>query len=296
VALDKITLPDEDALEATYSARLKASDGWRRGRIAALAGGLVVGAVIGAAAAGPSGLVGGLVGALAGLGVWALALSRSARGHARSDAVAAWTTARGLTIAASAPAFVDTPLLRNGYRRTYGAAYAGTVQGHPVTLFTYTYVTRETRTTTSTDANGNTTTSTYEVDVDHDYTICRVALPHPAVPRLVLEQRGALSLRVFDKLATAVTDGRTVELESVEFDKRYRLTVQDATNEVALRRVFAPATIVWFLDHGPAHVEIEGGALVIPIAGHQGDPDDLDALLATGIDVADELGAQLAIA
>ena len=292
--LEPISLPDEDALQSIYSARLRASSGWRQAGIAVVIGGLIAGAGIGAAAAGPPGLAGGIGGALLGLGGWALLVSRSARRHARSDAVAAWTTARSLTPVPS-PGYSDTPLLRNGYRREYGAAYGGTVQGHPVTLFAFTYVTRETRTTTTTDANGNTTTRTYQVDVDHDFTICRVALPHPAVDRLVLEQRGALSLRMFDRVASAATDGRTVELESVEFDKRYRLTVRDATDDVALRRVFSPATIVWLLDHGPARVELEGGALVVPIAGHTGDPDDLDALLGSGIGVADELGPQLAI-
>ncbi len=294
MALEPITLPDEDALQTTYSAGLRASTGWRQGRIAAVGGGLVAGALLGAAAAGPAGLAGGAVGALLGLATWALLLARAARGRARADATAAWTSARALTFSAQAPPFTDTPFLRSGYRREYGVAYSGIVQGHAVSLFAFTYVTRETRTSTSTDANGHTTTRTYEVDVDHDFTVCRVDLPHPAIPRLVLEERGGLSLRVFDKVTSAVTDGRTVELESVEFAKRYRLTVQDATDDVALRRVFSPATIVWFLDHGPTHMEVEGGALVVPINGHIGDPDDLDALLANGIDIADEIGPQLA--
>jgi hypothetical protein len=284
--------PDETRLADQFAGEMRASGGWRKGRIASPAGFAVVGGTIGFLAAHGPGLVAAPVGAAIGYGVWSLALGRSAAGKARAVALEAWTGARGLT-AVETPPFADTALLRNGYRRSYGTGYQGTIAGRDGIIFPYTYVSRETRTRTTTDANGNTHTETYEVDVDHDYTICRVALPHATIPRLSLSQRGGLGFRFLDGIGSALTSDHTVELESVEFDKRYRLEVADGSDDLAVRRLFTPVTIVWFTAHGPDSLELENGALVIPIPGRTDDPDTLEALYETGEAVTEQLAAGL---
>lgn len=49
--------------------------------------------------------------------------------------------------------------------------------------------------------------------------------------------------RVFDKLESAFTKHRAVELESIEFNEKFDLEIADSADDVWIRQVFDPQTI-----------------------------------------------------
>lgn len=86
---------------------------------------------------------------------------------------------------------------------------------------------------------------------------------------------------LFNGLVGALSSWREVELESVEFERRFALWVSDGTDDVAVRRFFTPAMIARCLDQPPAgRLEIGGGLLCLSVLQHLVEPDDLGAAAA----------------
>ncbi len=81
---------------------------------------------------------------------------------------------------------------------------------------------------------------------------------------------------LFNGIVGALSSWREVELESVDFEKRFALWVSDGTDDLAVRRFFTPAMIARCLDDPPAgRLEIGAGLLCLSLEDHLIEPDDL---------------------
>jgi hypothetical protein len=82
-----------------------------------------------------------------------------------------------------------------------------------------------------------------------------------------------------EKLSAAFGPSRVVETESVEFNNRYSLTVNDAADQAAVLRVFTPAMVVRLIagEFPQTTFQFERGALAY-VWGDQYDVEDLEEI------------------
>jgi hypothetical protein len=220
------------------------------------------------------------VSALIGLAIaWAVANSR-----AKSAFLEAWALSRGWADASDLLLEKATPLLRNGDRRHSEHHFAGVLANDPAVICHYTYEVRH----TSTDSRG-VSSETWE---DHPFTLVQAAVTARGIPRLSMHPRAFLDNRLFDRLDSAVTTDRVVELESADLEKRYKLEVADEADDMAVHVLFEPSFMMWCLDQATQKLlfEIEHDTLVVAVPGHSYDPETLDGL----IDKATTVAARLA--
>ena len=111
--------------------------------------------------------------------------------------------------------------------------------GLPGQIVNFTYSTYETRTR----AGANGSMETYREEVKHKHTVLRLDLGDLGLHLLQLSPQG-LGGGMFEKLRSTFTGSRNVNLESDEFNSRYTLLVEDAADDVIVRRIFEPAFIV----------------------------------------------------
>jgi hypothetical protein len=258
------------------------SGGWWRAAIVAgpLAGGALAIGVI----RGPNPIVvfllAALVVALAGaIGTYFLADSR-----AKSDFLYAWARARGWTTGTGIWHERATPLLRDGDRRSSKDHISGPLSGGgQAVLCHYTYEVRK----ETTDSKGNTTTTWDE----HDFTVIETSVTASDISRLTLHPRTFGDNRLFDRVDSALTSDRVVELESSELEHAFKLEVADSTPDAAVRLLFEPTFMVWCLDQAADRmmIEIENGALVVAIPDHSYDQAQLDGLVDKATAVAGRL-------
>ncbi|MDX6378753.1 MAG: hypothetical protein QOE98_3056 [Gaiellaceae bacterium] len=227
--------------------------GWG-GRAAVIAPALVLG--IGAAFATRTvggTLAGVVLGAIAGFAVlWQLASSRAIR-----LALEAWGTDRGLAVADPAP-LPERMRWIDSTDGEMGPGLTGPIAGGEGGVGHYTY-----------------TTGSGKDRTDHPYTL--------AWTEIAVRDRAAVSLGrrefgsgLFTGLIGALSAWREVELESVDFEKRFALWVSDETDDLVVRRFFTPAMIARCLDHPPAgRLEIGAGVLCLSLERHLLEPDDL---------------------
>jgi hypothetical protein len=221
-------------------------------------------------------VVAAVVALLGMIGTYALADAR-----AKAAFVQAWARSRGWT--RSAGVWVDeaTPLLRDGDRRESGDHVSGPLPGAgEAALCHYTYEVRH----ETTDAKGNTST-TWE---SHDFTVVQTGVEAPDIPRLTMHPRTLGDNRVFDRIDSAFTSNRVVNLESSELEHDYKLEVADSCSDLAVRLLFEPAFIVWCLDQASDEmlVELENETLVVAIPDHSYDAAELDGLVEKATRIA----------
>jgi len=213
---------------------------------------------------------GGLIGTLL------LATSR-----AKSAFLVAWASARGWSVDDTNWVERATPLLRDGDRRESDDHVTGQLaSGNLATLCHYTYEIRQ----TSTTSNGGTTTHWEE----HPFTVVETNVAAPGIPALSLRPRGFGDNRLFDRIGSAFTSRRVVELESSELQHEYKLEVADDASDIAVRRLFEPSFIVWCVEQAGYDLlfEIENDVLVVAIPGHSYDAAELDGLVENAATIA----------
>ena len=128
----------------------------------------------------------------------------------------------------------------------------------------------------TTDSEGNTTTS-WEA---HPFTVVETGGNAPGIPCLTLHPRSFGDNRLLDRIDSALTSDRTVELESSELEREFKLEVPDLAADMAVRLLFEPAFIVSCLDQGTGKLlEIENDTVVAAIPGHSYDTAELDGLV-----------------
>ena len=213
-----------------------------------------------------------LVGAI---GTYVLADSR-----AKSAFIQAWARARGWTEDTGTWSEA-TPLLRAGDRREATDRVCGPLaNGSQAVLCHYTYEVKK----QSVDSKGNSTTRWEE----HPFTVVETGVGAPGIPLLSLHPRSFGDNRVFDRIDSALTSNRVVQLESSELEREYKLEVADSTSDVAVRMLFEPAFMVWCLDQADDKMllELEDGALVVAIPDRSYDAAELDALVERATTIA----------
>jgi hypothetical protein len=206
---------------------------------------------------------------LAGMiGTYLLADSR-----AKSAYLPAWARSRGWKKAVGPWRDSATPLLRDGHRRNSKDHVCGPLAGGgEAALCHYTYEVEE----QTTDSEGNTTTSWEE----HPFTVIETGVTAPGIPRLTLHPRRFGDNRLFDRIDSALTSDRTVQLESSELEREFKLEVPDSASDMSVRLLFEPAFIVSCLDEGAGMLlEIEHDTVVVAIPGHSYDTAELDGLV-----------------
>ena len=203
--------------------------------------GLVV-AVIGIFTA-PLLIVVGLVGALAGPLIYHLVLRSQASSAAKDLVMHQWAKEHGWEYQPSPPLPTDVAFCRDKERMEASDGFSGPICDVPGLVFNFTYSTFETRTTT--DGQGH--VSTYTEEVKHRHTVLRLAVGAVAgVDTVQLADRG---IGFLNKLTAAFGPSRQVETESVEFNKRFSLMVNDAADQAAVLRIFTPALLVRLVDN-----------------------------------------------
>lgn len=117
-----------------------------------------------------------------------------------------------------------------------------------------------------------------------DWTLVQAVLtPGEVAPlrRLVLSRRDLLDLPALRGVRDAISDLRTVELESLELEGRYALLVDDDADDVAVRAAFTPALIVFLIERldDQLLVELRRRTLTVAARGRATDPALLDRVL-----------------
>jgi hypothetical protein len=222
-------------------AELKARPTYRRTLGLCTVPGLAV-AVIGIFTA-PLLIVVGLIAALAGPLVYYMVLRSQASSAAKDQVMHQWAKEHGWEYQASPPLPTDVAFCRDKQRMIASDGFSGQICDVPGLIFNFTYSTFETR--TSTDGQGHTTT--YTEEVKHRHTVLRLEVGSVAgVDTVQLADRG---IGFLNKLAAAFGPSRQVETESVEFNKRFSLMVNDGADQAAVLRVFTPALLVRLINN-----------------------------------------------
>jgi hypothetical protein len=154
-----------------------------------------------------------------------------------------WAQEHGWEYQPSPPLPTDVAFCRDKQRMEAADGFSGPICDVPGLIFNFTYSTFETRTTT--DGQGHMTT--YTEEVKHRHTVLRLAVGAVAgVDTVQLADRG---IGFLNKLAAAFGPSRQVETESVEFNKRFSLMVNDGADQAAVLRIFTPALLVRLINN-----------------------------------------------
>ncbi|MDX6545674.1 MAG: hypothetical protein QOG02_1448 [Gaiellales bacterium] len=217
----------------------------------------------------------GAVVALAGPAAYYAVLRSRASASAKRETMTSWASERGWSYVESPPLPGDVAFCRGRQRMVASDGFEGPICSLPGTIFNFTYSTFETRTRTSTDASGNVQTQTYQQEVKHRHTVLRLTMGvATGVRTMQLADRG---LGFLDKLQAAFGASRLVETESVEFNRRFSLSVNDGADQSVVLRIFTPALLVRLVEGAFPHTafQYESGALAY-IWGDQYDVEQLE--------------------
>ncbi len=207
-----------------------------------------------------------VAGAFLGIGLGAVGgftlLWQGATARAIRLALEAWGGNRGLAVVDPAPLpghmrWIDTT---DG---KMGPGLAGAFAGADGGVGHYTY-----------------TTGSGKDREDHPYTLAwtQIGVRDAAAVSLGPREFGS---GLFNGIVGALSAWREVELESVDFEKRFALWVSDETDELEVRRFFTPAMIARCLDNPPiGRLEIGDGLLCLSLEKHLLEPAALDRAAA----------------
>ena len=245
-----------------FSARMKSLGGARRATWM-LGGGALVAVGLVLLAAGMSTL-GAIVAAAPLVALAVVAFLQ--HGKATDDFFDRYAAARGLTHVEGGRVPADVPLFRKGDKRKWSRVLGGTVAGQPASIshYTYTDVTR--------DSDGN------REETDYDFTCVHFTLPPQVAaryPGVYCRPRAFLSL---GGIADGLTHDRKVELESIDFAKRYSLRVVDEQDDIALYELFTTAFVERLATELHVFWEQCGADLVVWKKGHEREAADLDRM------------------
>lgn len=267
--------------DATRSAHLAAMV--RDGTVWKLAGAAVGSALLfGALERDADALVFGL---LASPVLTALALVAIADWRASVDFFKAYASARGLSHSERGELMPLTPLLGAGARRGAVHLMRGSIPGcgRQGTVALYTYETR------NAIADGDGRDDDY---TPHHFTVCLLDLPE-AFPRFAgvyLTPRNGAGKH--DWLGGRGL--REVGLESIEFERIYRLRMGDDQDPGAVRELFSPALMVRLIEERRSlGLELGAGGLCVFTPGKVEDAAGLDAFLSDVADLAGDVEREL---
>jgi hypothetical protein len=244
-----------------FAARMRRLGGERRTlMLVGWAGVLVIGvllAIAGSVGPGVTLIVVGLV--VAGIVVW------QQRSKAADDFFDAYASARGLMHTEGGVISAAVPLFSRGDRREFSRVLSGSIAGQDARLGLYTY------TEISRDSDGD------ETRTDYDFTVLRFDLPPAVAQRFVGVYLSPKQLS-FGALQDKLAHDRKVELESIEFAKRYSLRVVDAQDDIALYELFSTTFVHQLATTLQVYWEQRAGEIVFWKKGHHSSAADLDRM------------------
>jgi hypothetical protein len=219
----------------------------------------------------------GLVAAAAGPIAYYLYLRSQASTAAKSQVMEQWASEHGWRYEPSPSLPGDVAFCRDKERMEAADGFAGEMCGVPGLIFNFTYSTFETRTRTVSDGSGGMRTETYTEEVKHRHTVLRLTVG--AVSGLDTIQLADRGIGFLDRLKATFGPSREVETESVEFNKRFSLTVNDHADQAAVLRIFTPALLVRLIngEFPQTTFQYERGALAY-VWGDQYDVEDLEEI------------------
>jgi hypothetical protein len=216
-------------------AAIKAGTSYRRNLLLAAVPGIALGLVLAAAVAPGVGLIVAIAGAIAGPAIYQWSLWKRGSDEAELAVMQGWAAERGWSYIEDVALPDNVAFCRNRKKPVCEDGFAGLIAGLPGMIFNFTYSTYETRT----GANG----ATHQEEVKHHHTVLRLDLGDLGLRSLQLSPQG-LGGGFTEKLRSAFTGSRSIDLESTEFNGRYTLLVEDDSDDVIVRRVFEPAFVV----------------------------------------------------
>ncbi|MDO8795348.1 MAG: hypothetical protein Q7J25_12080 [Vicinamibacterales bacterium] len=229
--------------EYEREARAAAAKKYRRWTLPLMFLCAAIGGIVGSyARPGAEGIAAGIViGALAGVLIQFAIRYFSAAEAAEDKYTADWCGENGCTVLGEYEP-LNGPHADGGHRQRGSDAIQGPLNGLPTILYNFSYWTRQ--------SNGKTTT-----EVEHPFKILQIQGPLLPVASLSFGTRDFLNrFRMFDKLDSAFSKQRAVELESIEFNEKFDLEIADGADDVWIRPVFDPRMID----------ALAGGTLVFP--------------------------------
>lgn len=199
---------------------------------------MLLGAAIGAGIAGGvssgridailGGIAGGaFVGAISQYAIRALSASENAEEAYRRD----WCTEHGCTVIGEFDP-PNGPHHDSGHRQRSSDAIQGPLNGLPTVIYNFSYWTSDS------DSKGGSS------EDEHPFTIFCIQGPALPTASLSFARRDLTNrLRIFDKIDSALTSQRGVQLESIKFNETFDLEIDDHADDIWIRRVFDPPTI-----------------------------------------------------
>jgi hypothetical protein len=215
----------------------------------------------------------GLLVAVGGPIAYYLTLRSKASAQAKDEVMHRWAQEHGWEYQPSPALPGDVAFCRDKQRMVASDGFAGQMCEVPGLIFNFTYSTFETR--TRTDSQGN--VSTYTEEVKHRHTVLRLQVGAvEGIDSLQLANKG---IGFLERLQAAFGPSRRVETESVEFNKRFALTVNDGADGTAVLRVFTPALLVRLIngEFPQTTFQYERGSLAY-VWGDQYDVEDLEEI------------------
>jgi hypothetical protein len=249
--------------------------GYRRTLVICTAPGIVLAAV--GIAVSPALIAAGLVLLAAGPILYQLYLRSQASSAAKDQVMHQWAAERGWTYVESPALPADVAFCRDRQRMVAADGFTGAMCNLPGLIFNFTYSTFETRTRTVSDGGSGMRTETYTEEVKHRHTVLRIEVgPLAGVETIQLADRG---IGFLERLSEAFGPSRGVDTESVEFNRRFSLTVNDAADQAAVLRVFTPALLVQLIgnEFPQTTFQFERGALAY-VWADQYDVEDLEEI------------------
>lgn len=231
-------------------------------------------------------LIAVLVAAGVVLVVLAVAVARLLRGRRSRKRFAADAGERGLErIEEELPGV--TPILYRGSERATRIAFRGELsEEREGTIAHYTYF--------EWLPGGGGRGANAVSSTNFDLTVVLLELPETrgAFPKLLCHGRhGAQNTDRFDD-ALGRKGLKRLKLESETLNRRFEIFYAPDQDEVRLRRLFAPATIVWLADSMPTAFELVDGHLCCFAAGHLDTPVELDNLVWGAAELAYRLESE----
>lgn len=177
--------------------------------------------------------IGAFVGGALGYGIFRWTVYESSAGTADELYRTDWCAERGMKyLGEYFPG--DAPYATSGDERKAKDAFEGTWNGLDTLFYNFTY-------TEKGDSD--------DPDTDYDFKIMRLKGRDLPIRRLTIHQRSALNkFKWVDNLQGKFTKEKPISLESVAFNEKFDLTIDDQADEIWIRRIFDPATIQSLLD------------------------------------------------
>lgn len=179
-------------------------------------------------------VLGAFAGAALGYGIFRLAVYSSAKSTADDLYRVDWCQDRGMSYIGDDFFPQNAPYARSGDKQKATDAYEGQWNGLNTLFYNFTY----------TEKGGSD-----DPDTDYDFRIMRLTGRELPILRLTIHQRSALNrFKWVDSLQGKLTKEKPISLESVAFNEKFDLTIDDGADEIWIRRIFDPATIQSLVD------------------------------------------------